>query len=154
MDFLVQRVWAFTLSGVSSVVFVAPRKMADKTASCHFGGLQGLVGFPISFGVAGVNISHGVWDRGIYTAQYRLFWQAHQKSIAQASASLLLGEARLLDLLSWCVGNGCCDHDCHGALRRAMTPDIDDKGVQNAALEVARIGAKRIFDHRRACLGV
>ena len=73
VELFAQRVWAFTVSGASSVLVGPPRAMANKSASCHFNGLQALGDFPVLFGVTGLNISHGIWDRGIYTSEYRLF---------------------------------------------------------------------------------
>lgn len=33
----------------------------------------------------------------------------------------------MLKLLSWSVGNGCCDHDCHGSLHRAFVQQMGDR---------------------------
>ena len=135
-EFLVQRVWVSSLSGEASVCFAPPKRMADKTASAHMAGIRGLMSFPCELGIKGLNLSHGVWDRGIFSAQFRLFGQRHQQAVVQASAAMMPGEGRLLDLLSWCTGNACCDHDCHNALKRALSPDVDDKQFKKQLFKV------------------
>ena len=127
MEFLIQRVWAFNLRGEAAVAFEAPKKMQDKTAACHFSGLRGLMKFPVELGCKSLNISHGVWDRGVFSSQLRLFQQSHCQVVREAAAGLPPGEAKMLELQSWCLGNGCCDHDCHSALHRAFAVELDDK---------------------------
>ncbi|CAK0826209.1 unnamed protein product [Prorocentrum cordatum] len=78
-------------------------------------------------GATAVNISHGVWDRGIFSAAWRLFHQSHQRAVEERVADMDEGGGRMLRLMSWVVGNGCCDHDCHGSLHRAFCGEMDDK---------------------------
>lgn len=126
-EWLIQRMWAFNLRGQAAVAFPPPAKMANKRAATHYAGMRQLFDFPVDLGARSVNIAHGVWDRGIYSAMYRLFFQSHAQSLSEATSRMVLGEGKLLNLMSWCVGNGCCDHDCHGALHRAFVDRFSDK---------------------------
>ena len=127
VEFLIQRAWGISYSGERSSVFTAPKKMADKSAASHFGGLRSLAKFPLEMGHRSLNIAHMVCDRGIFSAQERLFRQAHCRSVEVETESLTPGERELQKLLSWVVTNGCCDHDCHGALHRSFARQMDDK---------------------------
>lgn len=128
-EYLIQRVWCFDLKKDAAVFFCPPQVMADKSAATHFAALRGLWKFPVECGVSSLNVSHGVWDRGIFSSQFRLFFQEHQRSCEEVASTMGGGEGLWLKLLSWCVGNGCCDHDCHGSLHRAFAAEMGDKNL-------------------------
>ena len=126
-EYLIQRVWGRNMHGDVVVAFFPPRIMANKTAACHMAGTRAMMPSPFEMGAKGLNISHGVWDRGIFSAEYRLFCQYHAYELELHCSGMDAGEAALFEKLSWVTGNGCCAHDCHGALGRAYNKEITDK---------------------------
>lgn len=74
-----------------------------------------------------MNIAHGVWDRGMVSAMHRLLFQSHAQSLAEATSRMGSGEGELLNLMSWCAGNGCCDHDCRDALNRSFVDRLSGR---------------------------
>ena len=128
VEYLIQRVWATDPKNATMVHFTARKRMLNKSAACHVAGVRKLALFPMELGNKSLNVSHGIWDRGIYTAAFRLFCQQHHRAVEGQLQTMPPGEAEVFRLQSWAVGNGCVDHDCHGALHRALASAMDDRG--------------------------
>ena len=128
VEYLIQRVWATDPKNATMGHFTARKRMLNKSAACHVAGVRKLALFPMELGNKSLNVSHGIWDRGIYTAAFRLFCQQHHRAVEGQLQTMPPGEAEVFRLQSWAVGNGCVDHDCHGALHRALASAMDDRG--------------------------
>ena len=73
----------------------------------------------------GVSISHYCFDRALFSALARRMRQRHALQYAVGS-SPLDGRGRLLELTDWVVCTGCASHDCHNALKWAISGFLGD----------------------------
>ena len=94
VEYSTQRVWATDLKNATMVHFTAPKRMLNKSAACHVAGLRKLALFPMELGNKSLNVSHGIWDRGIYTAVFRLFCQQHHRAVEGQLQTMPLGRPR------------------------------------------------------------
>ena len=94
VEYLIQRVWATDLKNATMVHFTAPKRMLSKSAACYVAGLRKLALFPMELGDKSLNVSHGIWDRGVYTAALRLFCQQHHRAVEGQLQTTSPGEGR------------------------------------------------------------
>ena len=93
--------------------------------------IRGLCVFPVEMNCRSINVSHGVWDRGMVPSQLRVCKQVHTRDLEEVCLGLPAGQQQWQRLTSWCVGNGCLGHDCHNSLLRAFPQLLSDNFLKN-----------------------
>ena len=116
---MLQRLFLLDHLGAKRVLFSDPVEMEVKTAAAHYSAAVALWPGARTMGHDGILISHGCWDRAIYSACSRL--------MAQRSLAFRLHQeydndhddvdVHLRWLKLWCTSSGCSAHDFSNSLR-------------------------------------
>ena len=123
-EFMLQRLFLLDHLGAKRVLFSDPVEMEVKTAAAHYSAAVAR-----TMGHDGILISHGCWDRAIYSAFSRL--------MAQRSLAFRLHQeydndhddvdVHLRWLKLWCTSSGCSAHDFSNSLRWSSLNEPADR---------------------------
>jgi len=133
-EYLIERVWAQDCNDSHAVMFAKPRRMTDKSGEAHAQATRQLCKFPFEMGASSINTTHVVFDRALWSTEDRLFRQHHNLALNQYVEGWPLAKAALLRMLSWFTSAGCCDHDAHKSIERALEMELaNDQGILKRA---------------------
>ena len=123
VDYLLQRRYLKSTSpggatDMHAVVAVPLPMKGGRTADHHLGAALEFCPLLQELGSQSVVISQYVFDRAIFSSLGKRMHQRHAATHTQRSSSSLHGQR--LSLLDWDVSIGCCNHDCHNALKWAL----------------------------------
>ena len=129
-----------------------------KSAMALFAAGQGLLPPVRSMGHLGVSVSHFSFDRGCYSALFRVFKQSltYEASKATAQPGIPESNPKLQFLLDWVVGTPCAMHDVHNSLRWSLYTQFADTQMMkdmHIILESLRNSSNLIWQSLGAWLG-
>ena len=128
---MLQRLLLLDHLGEKRVLFSDPVEMGVKTAAAHYSAAVALWPGARTMGHDGILISHGCWDRAIYSACSRLM---AQRSLAFRLHQQYDNDHEDVDvhlrwLKLWCTSAGCSAHDFSNSLRWSSLSEFADRQI-------------------------